>query len=240
MLGGERTKYTGPSVAASEPKSTRSAPTLSISSRTYSERHQEVSRWRLGSCCAWRGRAPAALGMAEQGVVQHERHLREPLREPADPVGIRRSGCGVDRDRHPRLGRHGQERVERRQPLTVGTRPGGREPLGVARGGTPGTGSSHLWLHTNHPPCSSLVVTGSATTRRSPIPGHVPPAPGPVAAARIATGKGGTDLPSTTAAPVWTVVWRSGSGGLGPGVCAASVTSAGPARGVGRWPRPDR
>src|SRR3954468_18610278 len=46
--------------------------------------------------------------------------------------------------------------------------------------------------------------------------------------------------PSTTAAPIWLVCWRSGSGGHGLGVCGASVTSAGPGSGRGRGGRPGR
>ena len=70
---------------------------------------------------------PPTLREAEEGVVQHERHLREPLREAADQVGIRRSRGGVHRDRHPGLGRHLEERVQPRA-----CRPGTRRRTGAA------------------------------------------------------------------------------------------------------------
>ena len=123
MFGGERTKCVGPSTAASDPNSTRSAPTSSSSRRTSSDRHQEVSRYRLGSCCAWRAARRRPSGGPEKRVVEQERHLREPFGEPADEVGIGRAGCGVHRDRNACLGRRLQEGVEPgriRRVLVVG------------------------------------------------------------------------------------------------------------------------
>jgi len=61
-----------------------------------------------------------------------------------------------------------------------------------------------------------------------------------VAAAPSRGDAAGPCWPSTTAAHTWPAWLRSGSGVPGPGVCAASVTSAGPLRGHEVGARPAR